>query len=47
MKKERKKERKKMNKFSSVVFSNMIKVSRTYTVDLAKVKPRGVVYKHF
>ena len=30
-----------------MVFSNFMKVSGTYTVDLAIEKPRDVVYKHF
>ena len=48
MKEERKKEiRWTEAKFSRVVFSNAIKVSGTYTVDLAMEKPRDVVYKHF
>ena len=34
-------------KFSHVVCSTLIKVSETYTVDLATEHPRDVVYKHF
>ena len=30
-----------------MVFSNLIELSGSYTVDLAIVKPRDVVYKHF
>ena len=41
------KDRKKMNKIEHVDFSRLIKVSGTYTKDLAIEQPRDVVYKHF
>ena len=38
-----------MNKIEilRLVFSSLIKVCGTYTVDLAIEEPRDVVYKHF